>query len=380
MKESLHNRTIIITCGGTAGHIYPAINLKEEWKRRYNRAHVLFVGSYYGIERTMFTKYQLHHYLLKTHGYRGKKFIDRIKSIFSLLDSLRISFNIISKYMPVAVVGAGGYASFAICLAAALKGVPVMLMEQNYTLGLANKFLTPFAKGVALGLPNENYLKDKKFRYTGNPLRREFIEWDWKYEPFTDAKFHILVFGGSQGSHNINNFMLDSLPSLRNKKDIIFIMHQTGLRDYLNNKEYYKNEGIMADVQPYFEEIYENYKRANLIICRAGASTISELIASLRPAILLPLMIAGEGHQYDNAYFMERNKLAWVLDERKIRTKNFIRAILHAINNPDELKEMSERMRPFAKPKATIEIADWLEDIIEKKYGLEKEYIGEEDG
>lgn len=376
MKESLQNRTIIITCGGTAGHIYPAINLKEEWKKRYSRAHVLFVGSYYGVERTMFAKYQLHYYLLKVQGYRGKKFVDKIRSIFGLLDSLRISFNILSKYMAVAVVGAGGYASASMCLAAALKGIPILLMEQNYSLGLTNKFLRPFAKGVALGLPNENYLKDKKFRYTGNPLRMEFIEWDWEYEPFTDGKFNILVFGGSQGSHNINNYMVDSLSSLKDKKDMIFIMHQTGLKDYLNNKEYYKKEGVPADVQPYFERIYENYRRANLIICRAGASTISELIASRRPAILLPLMVAGEGHQYDNALFMETNKLAWVLDERRIRVRNFIRAILHAMNNPDELKEISERMRKFAKPKAAIEIADWLEDIIEEKYGLTGEGNG----
>lgn len=376
MKESLQNRTIIITCGGTAGHIYPAINLKEEWKKRYSRAHVLFVGSYYGVERTMFAKYQLHYYLLKVQGYRGKKFVDKIRSIFGLLDSLRVSFNILSKYMAVAVVGAGGYASASMCLAAALKGIPILLMEQNYSLGLTNKFLRPFAKGVALGLPNENYLKDKKFRYTGNPLRMEFIEWDWEYEPFTHGRFNILVFGGSQGSHNINNYMVDSLSSLKDKKDMIFIMHQTGLKDYLNNKEYYKKEGVPADVQPYFERIYENYRRANLIICRAGASTISELIASRRPAILLPLMVAGGGHQYDNAFFMETNKLAWVLDERRIRVRNFIRAILHAMNNPDELKEISERMRKFAKPKAAIEIADWLEDIIEEKYGLTGEGNG----
>jgi len=380
MKEWLHNRTIIITCGGTAGHIYPAMNLKDEWKGRYPRSHVLFVGSYYGMERTMFAKFQLHYYLLKTKGVRGKGFVDKLSGILSLLDSMGIAFRILNKYMPVGVVGAGGYASLAICLAAIFKGIPILLMEQNYSLGLANRLLAPFAKGIALGLPNEEYLKDKRYKYTGNPIRKEFIEWDWKYEPFTDGKFNILAFGGSQGSHSLNNFMVDSLSMLKDKKDSIYIMHQTGLRDYLNTKEYYVQEQIPCDVQPYFENIYENYKKANLIISRAGASTISEIIASRRPAILLPLMIAGEAHQYENALFMENNKLAWLLDERKIRARNLVRAILHAMNNPDELNEMSNRMVKFAKPRAAIEIADWLEEIIEEKYQKEKEFIEEKNG
>ncbi len=380
MREALDNRTIIVTTGGTAGHIYPAINFKDEWKKRYPRSHVLFVGSYYGVERTMFAKHQLHYYLLKTKGFVGKKINEKILSIISLLDSLRIATRIIGKYMPVAIVGAGGYASASICIAGALRGIPILLMEQNYTLGLANKLLMPFAKGVALGLPNEEYLKNKKFRYTGNPIRKEFIEWDWKYEPYSDGRFNILVFGGSQGSHNINNFMVDSLTILRSKKDIIYIMHQTGLRDYLNNKDYYKNEGILSDVQPYFEDIYNNYKKANLVICRAGASTITEIIASKRPAILIPLMVAGEGHQFENAKFMEKNKLAWVLDERKLRVRSFVHAILHAMNHPEELIQMSSNMAKFAKPNAAIEIADWLEDIIENKYGFSREITEENNG
>ncbi|OGF62371.1 MAG: undecaprenyldiphospho-muramoylpentapeptide beta-N-acetylglucosaminyltransferase [Candidatus Fischerbacteria bacterium RBG_13_37_8] len=380
MKELLNDRTIIITCGGTAGHIYPAVNLKEEWKKRYNRSHVLFVGSFYGMERTFFAKYQLHYYLLKTRGLAEKKFTDKVSAVFLLMQSLGVSFGILKKYSPAIVVGAGGYASGSMCLAAALKGIPILLMEQNYTLGLANKYLLPFAKGVAIGLPNPEYMKKKKFRYTGNPIRKEFIEGDWTYEPIRDGRFSVLAFGGSQGSHNINNHMVDSLPMLKERKNDIFIMHQTGLRDYLNTKEYYRQEGIMSDVQSYFEHIYDNYRRASLIICRAGATTISEIIATGRPAILMPLMIAGKAHQYPNAFFMESNNLAWILDERKVRTRNFVRAILHAMNHPEELSAMSEKMKKFAKPNAAADIADWAVEIVSEKYkqdGLEDR--GEED-
>jgi len=366
MKKDLNNKTIIIATGGTGGHIYPTLVLKEEWKKRYPKSSVLFVGSLYGMERSLFLKHQLHYYLLKTKGIRGKSLFEKIESLMLLLSSLFISFRIIKKYSPAAVIGAGGYASASICIASIIKRIPLLLLEENYNLGYTNQWLSKFAKGVALGLPNAELLKNNKFKLTGNPVRQEFIENNWNYQPFQQGYFGILIFGGSQGSHNLNNFMIDALPYLKQKKEALFIMHQTGLKDYITIKNLYDQEGFKTDIQPYFDKIYEQYKKADLVIARSGASTISEILISGRPCILIPLMVSGEAHQAENAKLLHEKEIAWVLDERKMSGKILSQLILHALNNPEELKIKSQKAKELAKPNAAKEILDWLDEIISK--------------
>lgn len=365
MIKNFNDKTIIIATGGTGGHIYPTLVLKEEWKKRYPKSSVLFVGSFFGMERELFLKHQLHYYLLKTKGLRGKSFFEKIESLSLLFSSLLISFKVLKKYSPMATIGAGGYASSSICIASILKRIPLLLLEENYSLGYTNKWLSKFAKGVALGLENPQLLKNKKFKFTGNPVRKEFIENEWNYEPFKDGYFGILIFGGSQGSHNLNNFIIEALPSLKSKKEILYIMHQTGLKDYISIKNLYQQEGFKSDIQPYFDKIYEQYKKSSLIICRSGASTISEILISGKPSILIPLMVSGEAHQAENAKFLEEKGISWVLDERKMSSKELSKLIIYAMEHPEELKNRSEKAKALAKPNAAEEILDWLENIIE---------------
>lgn len=139
----------------------------------------------------------------------------------------------------------------------------------------------------------------------------------------------------------------------------------------------YKQEGMDADVQPYFEHIYENYRKASLVVARAGALTLSEMLATSRPSILIPLMAASKAHQYSNAAFMVENKVAWLLDERKRGFRDFAKAVLHAINHPEELVEMSKRTKSLARPDAAVLIANMIESIVKEKYRIES-YVEEE--
>jgi len=371
VKDYVKDKTVIIACGGTGGHIYPAITLKDEWKKRYPKSHVLFIGSFYGMERTLFAKYQLHYYLLKTKGVSDKKLSEKMGAFLFFFDALRVGRKIMKKYFPLVIVGAGGYASAPMCTMAVLYRVPLIIMEQNYDMGLTNKWFLPYAEKVMLGIPNPEYLGKSKCIYTGNPIRKEFLEGDWSYQPYRDGKFQLLVFGGSQGSHNINNYMTEFLPMLKDKKDKIHIMHQTGLKDYITVNAIYKQEGFDADVQPYFEHIYDMYRKASLVIARAGALTLSELLATNRPSILIPLMAAAKAHQYNNALFMVEQKVAWLMDERKRGFRDFAKFTLHAINNPEELMEMSKRTKTMARPNAVIEIANTIESIVKEKYKIE---------
>ena len=377
VKDYLKDKTIIIACGGTGGHIYPAITLKEEWKKRYPKAHVLFVGSFYGMERTLFSKFQLHYYLLKTKGISDKKLSHKMGAFLFFFDALRVGRKIMKKYSPLVIVGAGGYASAPMCTMAVLYRVPLMLLEQNYDMGLTNRWFFRYAEKVMLGIPNPEYVSKSKCVYTGNPIRKEFFEGDWLYRPQRDGKFGILVFGGSQGSHNINNYMTELLPMLKDKKDSLYIMHQTGLKDYITVNTIYRQEGINADVQPYFEHIYENYRKASLVISRAGALTLSEILATGRPSLLIPFMAASKAHQLNNAEFMVENKVAWLMDERKRGFRDFAKAVLHAINHPEELIEMSKHTKNLARPDASVQIADIIESLVKEKYQISS--YGEEE-
>lgn len=366
---------ILIAGGGTGGHLYPGIALARELQRRDPSAQVSFVGTAAGIEARVVPREGFDLDLIRVAGLKGKSRAARLRGFLLLPTAAADAWSVISKRRPDVVVGVGGFASGPVLALAAARGYPTMLLEQNALPGLTNRLLARVVRAAAVNFEDALSYFPRTGFLAGNPVRPEFFPAqneeanDHTNQPFDVAQgkphdaARVLIFGGSQGAHAINVAMVEAASRLAATGLQLAITHQTGERDLDLVRTAYIRAGLAARVEAFIFEIDGAMKAADLVICRAGATTLAELTASGRPAILVPLPTATDDHQRKNAEVLARAGAGLVIEERELAGERLAGAIAALVADPARRRQMSAAARALARPDAAARIADRVEQL-----------------
>lgn len=345
---------MIIAGGGTGGHFFPGLAVAQALQGGVPSARVSFAGSPRGIEARLAPQYGFPFAALPASGVAGLGGLKRIKGLLSVPVALVKSLALIHRLRPCAVVGVGGYASFPVALAAGLLGIPVLLLEQNVTPGLANRILAPWAVAVAASFPQTLQHFRGKGRLTGNPVRASLTAVPSEAPP--ESPLRLLVVGGSRGARALNDALIAALPQLRTFPGGIEIRHQTGAEDLQRVQAAYARAGIPARVEPFIEGMAEAYAWCHAVLCRAGATTLAELAATRRPALLVPFPQAAGNHQVHNARGLESLGGALCIEQERLTADSLLGA-LGELSAPARRRDMAAKLGSSARPNAAQDIA-----------------------
>src|SRR3989442_10586158 len=292
---------ILIAAGGTGGHIYPGIAVAKEIMRREPESEVRFVGTERGLESKLVPQAGFGLSIIDSAGLKNVRPIARARALIIIPKSLLTARGLIRRFRPDIAIGAGVYVSGPVVLTAALMNLPTLVMESNALPGWTNRVLSRFVDKAAVSFATSLPYFRGKGVVTGNPVRREFFEIAPRSR--AAAQFSVLVFGGSQGAHAINEAMIAALPRLEVVRNQLRIMHQTGETDFESVRAAYTDAGWgeRAEVRPYIDDIVVSLVEADLLVCRAGATTTAEVIAAGKAAIMIPFPFAADDHQRKNA-------------------------------------------------------------------------------
>jgi UDP-N-acetylglucosamine--N-acetylmuramyl-(pentapeptide) pyrophosphoryl-undecaprenol N-acetylglucosamine transferase len=344
---------VILAGGGTGGHVIPALAIARELQSRYS-AECCFIGTSRGIETRLVPAAGFPLELIQVGALNQVSFTTRVKTMLGLPLAVLSSLRIVRRFRPDVMIGVGGYASGPAMLAAALSRVPTVAFEPNVVPGFANRKVARFVSAAAV-----HFEETKKYfrncRVTGVPVRAEFFELPQR-EPANPPT--LLVFGGSQGARAINQAMTGALPELSVRIPGIKVLHQTGERDYATTVAAYEKLGIAVEVSKFIDNMPAVFARADLIVSRAGASTVAEIAAAGKPSVFMPFPRAADDHQRRNAEAMQNAGAAVMLEERDLTPAKLADTIAGLLSDPVKLKAMSGKARGMAHPNATREIAE----------------------
>jgi UDP-N-acetylglucosamine--N-acetylmuramyl-(pentapeptide) pyrophosphoryl-undecaprenol N-acetylglucosamine transferase len=346
---------LLVAAGGTGGHLYPAIAVAERFRALAGGSDVSFVGTERGLESRIVPRAGFPLHMVRARPLRGGSLRQKLSGVSGLALGLVDSFALLRRLQPNVVMGVGAYVSGAITLAAALRGIPTLLLEPNAEPGLANRWLGPFVTEACCAFPETARRFGKKGIVTGNPVRGE-IAAVAPLAPQTARKMRVLVFGGSQGSKVLNRAVVGALASLARLGERVELTHQTGPADLESVGESYARHGRSAKVVPYIDEMEVAYESADLVVARAGATTCAELACAGRPALLVPLALAG-GHQEQNAEMMARAGAARCLRESELSSETLFRELESLLDHPEEREKMAAAARTLARPDAADRVA-----------------------
>src|SRR6476469_8623538 len=296
---------VVIAGGGTGGHLYPGIAVARELLGRQPDAEISFAGTAKGIESRVIPREGFALDLIRSGGLKGKSIADRARGAMLLPVSLGDAWSVVAARQPDLVIGVGGYSSGPVVLMAALRGTTTMLLEQNAVPGVTNRLLARVVKAAAVTFDSTQTFFGSKAFVSGNPVRPEFLAAAGPHQESAlndqASVIRVLVFGGSQGAHAINVAMVEAAPQLAAGSPPLRLVHQTGERDVEMVRSAYRSAGLQADVEPFLYDMGRRIGQADLIVCRAGATTLAELTAAGKAAILIPLPTATDDHQRKNA-------------------------------------------------------------------------------
>lgn len=348
MAESMR---AILAGGGTGGHVIPALAIANQLKKDY-AAEVLFIGTARGIENRLVPAAGYALQLVRVGALKNVSLATRLKTAFDLPRALWDAGRMLNEFAPDVVIGVGGYASGPAMLSAVVKHIPTLAFEPNVVPGFANRLVARFVSGAAVHFEETA----KYFRHgevTGVPVRQAFFE----IQPKRRGVPTVLVFGGSQGAHAINQAMMRCLRVLEREAPGIHIIHQTGERDYNDALAAYKSLGESAEVFKFIEDMPAAFARADLVVCRSGASTVGEIAAAGKPAIFVPFPRAADDHQRVNAEALAKHGAAVVVEESKLEGVWLAETIAALLQDPQKLQRMSHAARELAHPDAARDIA-----------------------
>ena len=350
---------IVIAGGGTGGHVIPALAIAQQLKKQFG-AEILFIGTARGIETRLVPQAGFPLELIKVGALKNVSLWTRAKTMFDLPRALWVSGRMLNDFRPDVVIGVGGYASGPAMLAAIRRRIPTLAFEPNVVPGFANRLISRWVSAAAVHFEDTcEYFPHCK--ETGVPVREAFFHIPAK----TAGPPTLLVFGGSQGAHAINQAMIESLPGLRGRVPQIHIIHQTGQRDYDDVQAAYEKPGISSEVHRFIDDMPAIFARADLLVCRSGASTVAEITAAGKPAIFVPFPRAADDHQNVNARALERAGAAVVVEESNLEVAYLVDTIAALLGDPKRLRTMSAEAKALAHPKAVEEIAEMVARLAE---------------
>lgn len=348
---------VVIAGGGTGGHLFPGIAVAGEFSRRNRASRILFVGAGRPFEKEALARAGYPQRTIAIEGIKGRGLWAKTRAAMKIPGALYRSTGILTDAQADLVVGVGGYAAGPVALAAWFKRIPVVLCEQNTVPGVTNRMLLPIAKRIYVSFENTcGNIDPSKKRTTGNPVRQEILDAS-TVEAEAKITFTILVVGGSQGAHAINLAIMDALPRIR-LREKMRIVHQTGAEDRASVAIAYRKAGIDAEVKAFFHDMASRYLRADLVVCRAGATTVAELTALGKAALFIPFPFAADNHQERNARALVDEGAAQMMLERDLTGADLARRLDGLAGAPDLLAAMAARSKTLGKPDAARSIVD----------------------
>jgi UDP-N-acetylglucosamine--N-acetylmuramyl-(pentapeptide) pyrophosphoryl-undecaprenol N-acetylglucosamine transferase len=353
--------TLLIAGGGTGGHLYPGIAVAEELRRRSPTSAVSFVGTARGLESRIVPASGFPLDTIRSAGLKGKSLLALAQGLALLPVSAMDAWRVLSRRRPDVVVGVGGYSSGPVLLLAALRGMPTLLMEQNAAPGFTNRALARWVGAAALSYDEALPWFPGTGFVSGNPVRRGFHAAGAGHEP--DGTVHVLIVGGSQGARGINDAMIAAAPRFTAASVRLTITHQTGPRDLERVRAAYESAGLAATVAAFFDDMPVRMADADVVVARAGASTLAELTILGRPSLLVPLPTAADDHQRKNAEALARAGAAEVLAEASLTGEVLADRILTLAASPDRRGAMAAHARALGKPDAAARVVDRLEQL-----------------
>lgn len=355
---------VIIAGGGTGGHIYPGVAIAHEFKQRNPDSEVTFVGTAKGLETKIVPREGFKLELIRVTGLKNVSMVRRLQSLFLLPGSFLEVRRLLARIKPDIVIGVGGYSSGPVLLMAALGGYPTMIVEPNALPGFTNRILARFIDRAAVTFDVSKHFFPGKAVVTGNPVRPEFQQVPKKQRT---KQCHMLIFGGSQGAHAVNVAMIEALAKLSDYKTSLSITHQTGEKDLPEVCEGYQKAGWQADVRPFIDKIVDEFTRADFIVCRAGATTVAELTAAGKAAILIPFPFAADDHQRKNAEAIENAGAGRMIVQQELNGERLAKEITALLTDSSKIDEMEMASRKLAIPDAAAKAVELALSVMAQK-------------
>jgi UDP-N-acetylglucosamine--N-acetylmuramyl-(pentapeptide) pyrophosphoryl-undecaprenol N-acetylglucosamine transferase len=348
---------IVIVGGGTGGHLYPGIAVAQELKRWDPRARIMFIGSRGGLERDIVAREGYRHFEITASGLARRQWREQVVAMGHLLQGFGEAFRVLRRVQPQVVLGLGSYVSGSVLLAAGALGIPRLIHEQNVIPGLTNRLLGRVVNRVAVSFEaSVTHFPQGKVVVTGNPVRPAIRQVrGGAHEP--NGRFHLLVIGGSQGAHRLNVAMLEALPQLADIREHLWLVHHTGSSDFASVEALYRKESYPGVVHTYIQDMAREYDAADLVICRAGATTLAELTVTGKAAVLVPFPYAAHHHQEHNAQTLATVGAAEVISDQALTGSLLAERIRHYWSHPDTLAAMAARCLALGKPDAATRVA-----------------------
>jgi UDP-N-acetylglucosamine--N-acetylmuramyl-(pentapeptide) pyrophosphoryl-undecaprenol N-acetylglucosamine transferase len=348
----------IMAGGGTGGHVIPALAIAHELKAQYG-AEVLFVGTARGIENRLVPAAGYPLRLIEIGALKKVSLATRLKTVFALPRAVIEAHGVLREFGAEVVIGVGGYASGPMMMAAVIAGVPTLAFEPNLAPGLANRIVGLMVSAAAVQF-EQTCRHFRRCSVTGVPVRPEFFRVGEAPRLDGDgacSRPTVLVFGGSRGAHPLNEAFLNCLPLLLKEMPKIHVIHQTGEADYNEAQAAYLRTDVSAEVYPFIDDMPGAFVRADLLLCRSGASTIAEITAAGKPAVLVPFPHATDDHQRRNAEVLVDDGSAVMIPEAQLTAERLAQTLGSLLRDRESLAKMSSAARKLALPNAASEIA-----------------------
>jgi UDP-N-acetylglucosamine--N-acetylmuramyl-(pentapeptide) pyrophosphoryl-undecaprenol N-acetylglucosamine transferase len=358
-------RKLVIAGGGTGGHLFPGIAIAQEFMSTNPRNTVLFVSTGNDFEKSVLANAGFELQEITAGGIKGQGRWRQIKSMIRIPKGIMGSMRILKNYKPDLILGVGSYAAGPVVMAAWLMGKKIVLHEQNILPGITNRLLSRFADRIYVSFKDSgDKFNPNKVIVTGNPVRKDILV-RRKEGPkgVTDPVhfFTVVIIGGSQGAHGINLAVIDALKQLRGKDRYCFV-HQSGSADEKDVKAAYKKHGVSNTVQSFFQDMGRLYQQADLVICRAGATTVAEVTALGKSVIFIPFPFAADNHQLLNAQSLVQSGAAEMILQKDLSGALLAQKIEYYSSDSEALDQMALKAKDFGRPYAARDI---VEDIYE---------------
>jgi len=360
MRDPMDLR-VVIAAGGTGGHLFPGIAVAREFQDRHQAA-VTFLTTPKPVTTQILERYGFAWEAVSSRALKGEGLLSRGRTLLGVPGTVLAARTRLKALNPHLVLGMGGHSSGPAGVAAWLLGIPLALHEQNAIPGATNRYLSRLAAKIFVSFPgSRDFFPRGRSLWTGNPIRPEFFE---PGEPRADSPFAVMITGGSQGAHALNMAVLAGLPGLTDMKDRLAFLHLTGEADREAVAAGYREHGFAAEVAAFTPEVAAWMRRAHLLVCRAGASTLAELAALGRAAILVPYPFAANNHQEFNARFLTAAGAAEIILNKDFTGEAFAGKINQFMAAPEPLARMEAASRQLAKPDAAREIVAGCVELI----------------
>lgn len=344
---------VVIAAGGTGGHLFPGIAVAQEFQQRHGAA-VTFLTTPKAVTTQILERYGFAWEAVAARALQGEGLLSRGRTLLGLPGAVLAARARLKALKPHLVLGMGGHASGPVGVAAWLLGTPLALHEQNAIPGATNRYLSRLARKIFVSFPaSRDFFPPGRCRWTGNPIRPEFFD---PGDPRAASPFTVMITGGSQGAHHLNMEVLKGLPLLVDLRDRLHFLHLPGDADLMAVAAGYREQGFSAEVAAFTPEVAAWMRRAHLVVCRAGASTLAELTAVGRAALLVPYPFAANNHQEFNARFLASAGAAEIILNKDFTGALFADKINQFLTAPERLAKMETASRKLAKPDAAKEI------------------------